>query len=432
MAEFMDLKAWEKGMRARVISSVGSLWGRLGGALAAGLCLIAAAASHGATTAAAGDSVVNVRLGGDRQETRIVVELGHSAKGRVIADGSDGREMVLGLSDVSAQGGLEGAGHGLVSAWKVEGGAMGTTLHLQLARAAQVRRRFLLPPADGVTVYRYVIDIAAADAAAAPAAGAPTVAGTGLRPALQTVSNVETLRPAAGARETNLHLKKVVVIDAGHGGKDPGAKGASHWEKDINLAAARALKTRLERTGRYRVVMTRDSDAYVPLETRVQIARRADADLFISLHSDSGPDATVHGASIYTLSDKGSDRTTRNLMAANDWFIHVDMPGRDRSVNQILLDLTQRATRNRSAAFAEELLSHVSDQTDLLRRSHRDAGFVVLLAPDVPAVLLEMGFITNSDDENRLADTGRRERFMDAVAGSIDSYFGQETRLASR
>jgi len=179
-------------------------------------------------------------------------------------------------------------------------------------------------------------------------------------------------------------------------------------------------------------VMTRESDTYVPLETRVQIARRADADLFISLHSDSGPDASVRGASVYTLSDKGSDRATHGVMASNDWFIHVDMPGRDRSVNQILLDLTQRATRNRSAAFAEDLLAHIGDSTELLRRSHRDAGFVVLLAPDVPAVLLEMGFITNGEDEALLADSGRRDRLMGEVADSIDAYFNQQTRLAAR
>ena len=430
----MNLKAWELGMRAQALGGVGTMWGRLAGALAACVCLIAAAPS---LAAPAGSGVLNVRLGGDRQETRVVVEMSQGSKGRVIADGSSGHDLVLGLSDVSANDGLEGAGRGLVSAWKVESGVGGATLHLQLARAAQVRRRFLLPPADGVSVYRYVIDIAATDAPAASGASpvsspAPGAAASGLRPALQAVSNPGAARPIVAARETNLHLKKVVVIDAGHGGKDPGARGASHWEKDINLAAARALKARLERTGRYRVVMTRDSDAYVPLETRVQIARRADADLFISLHSDSGPDAGVHGASVYTLSDKGSDRTTRNVMAANDWFIHVDMPGRDRSVNQILLDLTQRITRNRSAAFAEDLLGHIGDQTELLRRSHRDAGFVVLLAPDVPAVLLEMGFITNSDDENRLADAARRERFMNGVAASIDSYFGQTTRIASR
>jgi N-acetylmuramoyl-L-alanine amidase len=406
-------------MPAGANSAVRTIRRGLAASLAAGLCLASAAASHGAPAAS---GVLNVRLGGDQQETRIVVELGQATKGKLVSDA--GGEVVLALSDVSAASGLEGAGQGLVSAWKVETGALGVRLHLSLKHAVQVRRRFLLPPADGVAVYRYVIDLASADAPSPSAAPAAPP-----RPALQAVSNPA---PTHAAPAPNLHLKKVIVIDAGHGGHDPGAKGASHWEKDMNLAAAQALKARLEKTGRYRVVMTRESDTFVPLETRVQIARRADADLFISLHSDSGPDASVRGASVYTLSDKGSDRTTRNVMASNDWFIHVDMPGRDRSVNQILLDLTQRATRNRSAAFAEDLLGHIGDDADLLRRSHRDAGFVVLLAPDVPAVLLEMGFITNGQDETRLADAVRRDKLMGEVAASIDSYFGQPTRVASR
>ena len=223
----------------------------------------------------------------------------------------------------------------------------------------------------------------------------------------------------------------MIVIDAGHGGKDPGAQGAVSREKDINLAAARALKARLEKTGRYRVVMTRDSDTFVELETRVQIARRADADLFISLHSDSGPQPGVHGATVYTLSDKGSDRVARKVMGQNDWFINVSLPSHDRAVNQILLDLTQRATRNRSAAFAEDLLDHIGERAQT-RRSHRDAGFMVLLAPDVPAVLLEMGFITNTDDERLLNNPARRDRFMAGVADSIDEYFNQQTKIAAR
>ena len=132
------------------------------------------------------------------------------------------------------------------------------------------------------------------------------------------------------------------------------------------------------------------------------------------------------------MSDKGSDKVTRNVIAENDWFINVNMPGRDKSVNQILLDLTQRATRNRSASFAEDLLNRISDRVDLQRRNHRDAGFVVLLAPDVPAVLLEMGFITNPDDEAELNDSAKCDRLMSGVAESIDDYFGQQTRLAAR
>jgi N-acetylmuramoyl-L-alanine amidase len=142
--------------------------------------------------------------------------------------------------------------------------------------------------------------------------------------------------------------------------------------------------------------MTRDADVYVPLETRVQIARRADADLFISLHADSGPDGT-RGASVYTLADRAAGRSAK-FVSKDDWFMKASTPG-DHNVSGILLDLTQRATKNRSASFAEALLDKVSEQQTLLRRSHREAGLAVLLAPDVPAVLLEMGFITSPEDD---------------------------------
>jgi N-acetylmuramoyl-L-alanine amidase len=189
----------------------------------------------------------------------------------------------------------------------------------------------------------------------------------------------------------------------------------------VTLAAAKALKTRLETTGRFKVVLTRDSDVYIPLEMRVKIARGANADLFISLHADSGGDPKVKGATVYTLSDHGVDRTAKSVFGGG--FIDVQLPGRDLSVKQILLDLTQRTTRNRSGAFAETLLEHISSETALLRRSHRDAGYMVLLAPDVPAVLLEMGFITSPEDEAKLNDTAQRDKLMSAVADAIEGYF---------
>jgi N-acetylmuramoyl-L-alanine amidase len=229
-----------------------------------------------------------------------------------------------------------------------------------------------------------------------------------------------------------VHARKVVVIDAGHGGKDPGALGRDFQEKDITLAAAKALKRRLEREGRYSVVLTRSTDEFVPLETRVKIAREADADLFISRHADAGADSSLHGATIYTLSDKGSDRVARNVINNNDWFINVSLPSRDRAVNQILLDLTQRATKNQSSAFAEMLVNKVGAESVLLQHGHRNAGYVVLLAPDVPAVLLEMGFITNATDEGALSDSEHRARLMGAVGDSIDDYFARQQRYASR
>ena len=221
-----------------------------------------------------------------------------------------------------------------------------------------------------------------------------------------------------------------MVIDAGHGGRDSGAQGARGFEKDVNLAAALTLAEHLGKTGRYKVVLTRNSDVYVPLETRVRIAQRAGADLFISLHSDSGPQTDLSGASVYTLSDKATGRAAQ-FVSQDDWFMKASLTG-DQGVRDILFDLTQRATRNRSAVFARTLVSHIEGKAPLLRHSHRDAGLMVLLAPDVPAVLLEMGFVNNPVDEARLRDPASRARLMRAVVGAIDTHFGESVQLASR
>jgi N-acetylmuramoyl-L-alanine amidase len=298
---------------------------------------------------------------------------------------------------------------------------------MDLAPGTHVKRRFLLPPADGIDHYRYVVDVAPDPLAAAT----PHISPPPVTLASATAAVAAKLRPQiVPARATTLTLKKVIVIDAGHGGHDPGAKGQQGYEKDINLAAARTLKVRLERSGRYRVVLTRESDVYVPLESRVRIAQRAGADLFLSLHSDSGPEPALRGASVYTLSDKATGRSAR-FVSGDDWFMKASLTG-DRGVSDILLDLTQRATRNRSAGFAQMLVSRIEGKAALLRKSQRDAGFMVLLAPDVPAVLLEMGFISNSEDEAFLRDAGQRNRLMNAVGDAIDDYFTESTRLASR
>ena len=368
----------------------------------------------GAQAAGSDAEVLKIRLGGDRTETRIVIDLSRSASGKVASDGADDRRVVVNLPGVSAEGGLQGGGLGLVKAWVVDDGPSGARLRLDLASDATIKRRFLLPPADGVSNYRYVIDLAA------KAPGRTQVAESGARFLSAPVKPIKAALP----------LKKVIVIDAGHGGKDPGAAGAAGNEKDVTLAAARALKAHLTKTGRYKVVMTRDTDVYVDHGVRVQIARRADADLFISLHADSGSDQDLRGASVYTLADRATGRSAK-FVSKDDWFMQAGGPA-DNGVSTILLDLTQRMTRNRSATFAEVLLTRVSDHQPLLRRSHREAGLAVLLAPDVPAVLLEMGFITNRDDEAVLRDPDRRNRLMGGVADAIDDYFGAQTKLASR
>jgi N-acetylmuramoyl-L-alanine amidase len=392
-------------------------------AAAVALGLVAFAASH---AGAAAVGLMKVRLGGDAQQTRIVLDLDQAATGKLISDGADGRAVLV-LNGASALNELQGAGQGLVKSWLVDQTAGGARLQMDLAAGAHIKRRFLLPPADGIDHYRYVVDVAPDPSGAAT----PHISPPAVTLASATAAVAAKLRPQiVPARATTLTLKKVIVIDAGHGGHDPGAKGQQGYEKDINLAAARALKARLERSGRYRVVLTREDDVYVPLESRVRIAQRAGADLFLSLHSDSGPEPALRGASVYTLSDKATGRSAR-FVSGDDWFMKASLTG-DRGVSDILLDLTQRATRNRSAGFAQMLVTRIEGKAALLRKSQRDAGFMVLLAPDVPAVLLEMGFISNSEDEAFLRDAGHRNRLMNAVGDAIDDYFVESTRLASR
>jgi len=371
----------------------------------AGLAAALSGAALAATTVRAPDSpgagVLKVRFGGDRAQTRIVIDLDRPTTGAEVSFPAPGR-LIAPLPKIAAPPeGFDGAGQGLVRRWLVD-------------RAGGQTR---LPPGEGVQHWRYVIDLeAASKLPSRPRSVVATPVSTKPAPAKAAPAMVKISSPSSIKR------RRVVVIDAGHGGKDPGALGSRSHEKDVTLAAARALKKRLEASGDYRVVLTRDSDLFVPLEARVQIARKADADLFISLHADSGPDTATRGASVYTLSEKGADRVAK-VLGPQGLLIPASGPGRDQAVSQILLDLTQRSTKNRSAAFAETLLTHVGDQTVLLRRSHRDAGFVVLLAPEVPAVLLEMGFITSPEDERMLTGADSRARLIDAVGDAIDAFF---------
>ena len=401
-------------MLGRISKAGRGIAGRaLAGVLAVTAGCILVAAGHAATNET---ELLKIRLGGDSRETRVVIELSGATSAKLTSDGAGDHKLVVMLPGARLISESQGAGRGVVRGWVIDRVQGGSRLQLDLAADATVRRRFLLPPADGVSSYRYVIDVAAAPGAVLTAA-----------PSLATPQIHARLLPAV---EPAPRLKKVIVIDAGHGGRDSGAQGARGYEKDINLAAALSLADQLERSGRYRVVLTRKTDLYIPLESRVRIAQRADADLFISLHSDSGPEASLQGVSVYTLSEKASQRAQR-FVSRDDWFMKTSLAG-DQGVRDILFDLTQRATRNRSAVFAQNLVGRIDGRAPLLRRSHRDAGFMVLLAPDVPAVLLEMGFVSNAEDEARLRDPASRSRLMRAVTLAIDDHFSDSLKLASR
>jgi N-acetylmuramoyl-L-alanine amidase len=228
--------------------------------------------------------------------------------------------------------------------------------------------------------------------------------------------------------------KPTVVIDAGHGGHDPGTIGFSGtYEKDLTLLAARELHNQLLASGRYRPVLTRRTDVYLALAERVDAARDADGELFISLHADSiGGRPDIRGASVYTLSEVASDAQAAALAQKenkSDLLAGVNLAHQSREVSRILIDLMQRETKNRSAVFASGLLPELARYTQLVSSSHRFAGFTVLTAPDIPSVLLEMGYLSNQKDERLLLSSRHRTKIAQATVRAIGRYFAQKEFL---
>ena len=221
--------------------------------------------------------------------------------------------------------------------------------------------------------------------------------------------------------------KKIIVIDPGHGGVDPGAisKGGVR-EKDLVLQVALKLKKAIEATNKFHVILTRSSDVYIPLQDRVRIAQHAYADLFVSLHIDSFTNARVGGAAVYTLSDKASDRQSELLAQRenkSDIIAGVNLEGYSKVINDILIDLTQRDTMNKSVVLSQNVLKHLGKNITLHKNPSKSAGFVVLKAPDVPSVLVELGYLTNSRDVKLIASANGQKKVVIALRNAILSYF---------
>ena len=220
--------------------------------------------------------------------------------------------------------------------------------------------------------------------------------------------------------------KPLVVIDAGHGGKDVGAisvEGA--FEKDVTLAIARATAAALEKRGLVRVKLTRGDDRFIPLGGRVAIARAARADLFVSVHADSAPNAEARGASVYTLSAVASDAVAARLAAREnkaDIIGGINLGSQAPEVGDILIDLSRRATNNVSVAFAETLQDELSSRMNFRGEFHHFAGFYVLKAPDVPSVLLETGYVTNEEDAEILFSEKGRRRIGEGIARAVERH----------
>jgi N-acetylmuramoyl-L-alanine amidase len=217
------------------------------------------------------------------------------------------------------------------------------------------------------------------------------------------------------------------VLDPGHGGIDSGTVGVNGlMEKDLALAEGLILARVLRGRG-YSVFMTRDNDTFVPHRQRVSVGRTHKADLFISIHADSHPDPSTTGLSIYTLSDGRSDREAAAMAKRenqSDIIAGVDLSGSNNPVAPILIDLAQRDTVNKSSRFATTAIKQLSGVTDILaRRPHRSASLAVLTAPDVPAVLMELGFLSNAHDARQMNTEAWRARVAEGIADAVDAQF---------
>jgi N-acetylmuramoyl-L-alanine amidase len=321
---------------------------------------------------------------------------------------------------------------------------------LDLGRPANVNRAFALPP-TATTPWRLVIDLKPVSETAfigqagsskriliARADGSLGQPRTLEVPVLNTAgrpTDGKFLVPERKPKIRRLDRKPVIAIDPGHGGVDPGAIGISGVkEKDITLAAARQLKSLLERTGRYKVVLTRTRDVSLGLRQRISISRRASADVFISMHADSVGRPNVKGLSVYTLSETASDREAGKLAEKEnkaDLIIGMDLTNESTDVRNILIDLAQRESMNLGAHLAAKLIAQLKREVTLLRNTHRFAGFAVLKAPDVPSVLLEMGYLSNRQEEMALKKKAYRQKLVVAIARALDDYFA-DTNIVSR
>ena len=245
---------------------------------------------------------------------------------------------------------------------------------------------------------------------------------------MQTKQSAEVSKPAI---DTALMLKRtnrrwVVFIDAGHGGKDPGAIGKSGTrEKAVTLAAARDLAKQLEATGKIRPILARHDDRYLRLRERIRLARRQHSDVFISLHADSAQSGKARGISVFTLSDTASDKEAAALARKEnkaDLIGGPDLGTEDPDAAGELLRMFQRESMNQSAYLAAAIMTKIRDMPGGDRRGHRVAGFAVLKAPDMPSVLIEMGFLSNRDDEKNLRNSDYLRKLNSRLTIAITNY----------
>ncbi|MFY9835066.1 MAG: N-acetylmuramoyl-L-alanine amidase [Xanthobacteraceae bacterium] len=388
------------------------------GLFVAGIGLATAAPMPAPATESA-PLATDVRLGGDEAQTRFIMDLSQKIDLHVFTL-ADPYRIVVDIPEVTFKLSQNAGdtGRGLIKAFRF-GLVMpgGSRIVFDLVKPARVERAFVMDAANGAPA-RLVLDLAATDRESFLRKVAVE----------EKASNAQPPQPREPQAAT-ADSRPLVVLDPGHGGIDTGTKGpGGEEEKDIVLDFAKRLRGRIEALGKYRVLMTRSDDTFVPLADRVRIARDAGASLFISIHADwlSRKEGDAQGATIYTLSETASDPAAARLAEEEnraDVIAGVDLKDEPDDVAGILIDLAQRETKTFSVQFAHKLEGAMKSATRMHKEPLKSAGFRVLRAPDVPSVLVELGYVSNKDDLQSLLSDTWRDRTADSIASAIDGYF---------
>jgi N-acetylmuramoyl-L-alanine amidase len=402
------------------------------------LCAIAILAPGAASFAAgnepvrpeiAGDFPVasEVRLAGDLNQTRFILDLDKKIDIHAFLL-TDPYRAVIDIPQVSFRLAPKAGetGRGLIKAFRY-GLVMpgGSRLVFDLAGPAKIQKAYVLDAANGQPS-RLVVELEAVDRAAFNGLLARSSSPEPAKDA-DSSGSIPGTPGLTGLADGRL----VVVIDPGHGGIDNGTHASTgEAEKDLVLAFASALRDRIEQGGKYRVVMTRTNDTFVPLADRVRVARNNRAALFVSIHADALPrhEGDAQGATIYTLSDKASDHEAERLAESEnkaDAIGGVDLTEEPTEVADILIDLAQRETRTFSNRFAQLLMSEMKTSARMHKHPLKSAGFRVLKAPDVPSVLVELGYVSNKADLRQMASEEWRSRTVRSVAKAVETFLAK-------
>ncbi len=363
--------------------------------------------------------VSGVRFGENGDTTRFVIDLAGDSKPAIFLL-ADPYRIVIDLPDVSWKGGDSVKSLGLVEGYRHGLFSEGTyRIVLDLKRPAVVSNAFTLPATSGRSK-RYVVDIK-------PSSRTEFLAAVNASKSQRSRYAAKTQATPEVSNSRRRDGKHIIVLDPGHGGIDPGNLGViGVHEKVITLKIARAIRDELNKTGRYEVYMTRDRDIFHKVRERFRIARRYNADLFISIHADSIKNSRIRGGSVYNLSETASDKEAARLAARenkSDLIAGVNLEVVEDDVSGILIELAQRETMNYSAQFAEILVSEMRGNVPMLERAHRYANLGVLKAPDVPSVLLEAGYLTNRASAKFLNSSKGQKLIAQSARRAIDRYF---------